>query len=57
MRASILLNLASPKARKRAGRFNYVPAVADYNNQIVVAAETIDDPAVLLGKFNQLCDL
>lgn len=56
VKALILLNLAGPEALMRAQTFDFAPAVLDDNNQVVVPAETMRDPNVLLRKFRELCD-
>ncbi|XP_055507978.1 uncharacterized protein LOC129707187 [Leucoraja erinacea] len=57
LRASLLLNLAGPDAMRRANSFEYRPAVMDAADQVVEPAESPNDPACLLRKFTEICDL
>lgn len=55
--ASILLNLASTEATRRARRFHYAPVQFNAAGVQIVPAESIQDPECLLNKFKQLCEL
>ena len=55
-RAYILLNLAGPEAIERERSFTYVPAVLGEDDNVVIPAESTEDPECLKRKFKEICN-
>ena len=55
-RAYILLNLAGPEAIERERSFTYAPAVLVEDDNVVVPAESREDPECLKRKFKEICN-
>ena len=55
VQAYTLLNFAGTEATEKCRSFVYAEEVKNQDNEVVTAAETKEDPDVLLKKFKEIC--